>query len=75
MTEPEGYRYGINYQPGFYIYNYDEAWNSRKDALALGFMTWFENGTIARIDSDRSSDFIEVKMVRNFNGVIYAKSM
>ena len=45
------------------MYNYDQAWSSKKDALAVGFMTWFENGTIAKIDSDRSSDYIELRMV------------
>ena len=30
-------------------------------------MTWFENGTIARIESDHSTDYIEVKMVSSSN--------
>ena len=64
FLEPEGYRFGKDHLPGVYVYNYDKEWDSRKDSLALGFMTWYENGTIARIESKQSADYIEAKMVR-----------
>ena len=45
------------------IYNFDEPQDTNEDRLALGFMTWAENGTLVRVDSGISADYIEVKLV------------
>ena len=63
IPEAEGFRYGRNFRDGIVIYNFPEPQDTNMDKLAFGFMTWAENGTLVRVDSGISADYIEVKLV------------
>ena len=45
------------------MYTYERPIDTDVDMLAFGFMTLYRNGTIIRIDSDISADYIEAKLV------------
>ena len=47
------------------LYTFDKPIDTYTDELAVGFMTWMPNGTIIRVDSKDTNDFIEIKMVRS----------
>ncbi len=68
LTEPEGYEFGKLWGKALVTYNYtlfpyDEPIDTYTDELAVGFMTWMPNGTIVRVDSKDTNDFIEIKLV------------
>ena len=72
FTEAEGYEFGKEWGKAMIHYNYtlyrtDEPIDTYTDELAVGFMTWMPNGTIIRVDSKDTNDFIEIKMVRNLS--------
>ena len=72
-TEAEGYRFGEIYEPGISIYNFQEAFSTNADRIALGFMTWHADGTLLRLDSRTTADFIEFKLV-SFHSYIFIHS-
>jgi len=38
---------------------------SSEDSVALGFMTYNENGILARFQSQSGAEYIEIRLVRN----------
>ena len=63
-VEAEGYRYvkdGIT--RGIAVYYFSPPKTTDGDKLAFGFMTRHPDGTLVRIDSETSEDFIEAKLV------------
>ena len=69
ITEAEGYEFGKQWGKAMIHYNYtlytlDKPIDTYNDELAVGFMTWVPNGTIIRVDSKDTNDFIEIKMAR-----------
>ncbi len=68
IAEAEGYEFGKEWGTAMVHYNYtlytfDKPIDTYTDELAVGFMTWMPNGTIIRVDSKDTNDFIEIKMV------------
>lgn len=59
-TEAEGYRYNGS---GIVTLFFRPPIDTDEDRLAFGFMTWNENGTFTRLDSDSGADFLEAKLV------------
>ena len=45
------------------IFEYDEPIDPSRDVVAFGFMTWSPNGTLLRIDSESSTDYIDIRIV------------
>ena len=66
ISESVAYHWGP--KPGLIRYYFLEGSrpNTKSDVLSLGFITPLENAIMLRIDSDSSSDFIEVEIVSNF---------
>ena len=66
-TEAEGYRFMRERvdrnEKGIVIYDVEPSTTTSTDELAFGFMTYHKNGTLVRLDSSISADFIEIKMV------------
>ena len=62
VTEPEGYRY-LDFRNGIVMYNVEPPQNTHKDEIAFGFMTWFPNGTLVRLDAADSKDYIHIFLV------------
>ena len=65
VTEPIGFRYGKNQGTGAIVYTfpYEKQADSDEDQIALGFMTWYENGTLMRINSIVPQEFVEIRLV------------
>lgn len=63
-SEAKGYYFGDRFEPGISIFTFDRQ-DTSSDRVALGFMTWKPNGTLIRLDSDTSPDFIEARLVRS----------
>jgi len=56
--------YGSNNGFGITVFEIRPAQTTTKDQIALGFMTWSENGTLLRVDGDPSSGhFVDVQLV------------
>lgn len=63
ITEAEGYRYA-DYGRAIAVYNYQDPLPSpSQDELAFAFMSWFANGTLVRVDSADSNDFLDISLV------------
>ena len=63
LTEAEAIRFGAHYEHSIMLFLYDRPIDTHKDELAFGFMTWYPNGTLVRIDSQASTDYIDIRMV------------
>ncbi len=63
ISEAEGFRYR-DYGKGIVVYEFDEHRATNTDKLAFAFMSWFPNGTLVRIDSADTRDFIDIKLVK-----------
>ena len=67
FSEAEGYRFGQENRGGIIILTFDTPLDSAMEKIAFGFMTWHSNGTIVRVESGITSDYIECKLVRSLH--------
>jgi len=64
--EAEGYRYE-DWGRGIIMYNFPQPHPSpSQDELAFAFMSWFPNGTLFRVDSADSNDYIDISLQNGY---------
>ena len=62
-----GYWYRKDGDNGIMEYRFVPPIDTSRDELAFGFMTWHPNGTLVRIDSGISADYIDARLVSDRN--------